>query len=305
LFWPSGVIAAWKKPLKETLNPLLHAHKVAVLTGDNEFAALNANLYCFNKAWSGSSLVEVHKELSKYRSWMQSQKQEPGLKFSESFFHMVHILMGKTEDPTSVTVFDGQIKHAKEKNNVVVESGACKYKVIVSYLFNNCEIRDAVIQPCKQSATADSFVAILQTFQALFCLRNARAGYKKRKSLRMARTLMGTLKQYSVKSPHNFSDKVLLVEAELFSVLGKCDEAYEKFTCAIAMASNSGFTWSHALALERVAWHLLRQPNPDVALAESFFDQACVKYDEWGAFAKAEALRLEVSSIFGPMKANA
>ena len=104
------------------------------------------------------------------------------------------------------------------------------------------------------------------------------------------------------KSPHNFSDKALLLEAELLSVLGKSDKAYQKFVCATAVAAASGFTSIHAVALERVAWHVFRQSNADIALAESYFRQASEKYQEWGAYAKADDLQNEVAGMFEQMQ---
>jgi predicted ATPase len=51
-----GCIHAWKRPLRDALEPLLHAHRVGMQTGDMEYASLNANLYCFRAMDAGISL---------------------------------------------------------------------------------------------------------------------------------------------------------------------------------------------------------------------------------------------------------
>jgi predicted ATPase len=42
-----GCIHPWKRPLRDSLEPFLHAHRIGMQTGDMEFSSLNANMYCF------------------------------------------------------------------------------------------------------------------------------------------------------------------------------------------------------------------------------------------------------------------
>ena len=280
----------------------MRAHQVGKLTGDMEFAALCANLYCFNKTWAGPSLEIVEKDIRSFNSWMRSQKQETGLRMSEPCLHLIHVLMGKIEDPTNTAYLDAQMEHATKTNNSMAIAGVTEQKIMIGYLFNDCGVRDEVFKKVEDCPTPDFSLALRKTFQGLFLLRLARSGYKKRKCLRHAGKILRWLQDMSEKSPHNFADKALLMEAELLSVIGKSDKSYEKFTCAIAMAAASEFTCIHAIALERVAWHVFRQPDADVAEAESYFNQACEKYEQWGAHGKVEDLRNEVASIFGHMQ---
>ena len=298
-----GIIAAWKKPVKDTLEPLMRAHQVGKLTGDMEFASLCANLYCFNKFWAGPSLDIVEKDFKRFNSWMRSQKQETGLRMSEPCLHLLQVLTGKIEDPTNTAYLDAQMEHAAKTNNSMACAGVAEQKIMIGYLFNDCGLgRDEVFQEFEDCPTPDFSLVLRKTFQALYFLRLARSGHKKRQCLRQARKILRWMQEMSEKSPHNFADKALLVEAELLSVLGKSDKAYEKYTVAIAMAAASEFTCIHAIALERVAWHVFRQPNADVAQAESYFNQASEKYEQWGAHGKVEDLKNEVASIFGHMK---
>ena len=297
-----GCIYAWKKPLKETLKPLMQAHEIGLLTGDLEFSALNANLYCFNKMWSGSTLGEVEADVFKFCNWMVARQQDSALTIAKPCLHLIHALMGKSPESSEIRKFGRFRDDAEKKSNFIVTASVCKEQMILDYLFGRYrEAADKFIEYQKGAPPNFSVVQAL-CFKGLVCLALARQGIQRRKNIRTARLAIKRLGAYAQKSPHNYSDKLFLLEGELASVLGHADEAYQKFTCAIGMAAASNFSAIHALALERVGWHVFRQPNADYSLAETYFDEACQRYEEWGAYAKVEHLKNEISSLFAPMK---
>ena len=262
----------------------MHAHRIGLLTGDLEFSAMNAHIYCFNKLWAGASLPETENDLIHFSKWMEAQKQEAALTLAKPCLFFIRVLMGKIEDPMD------------SKHSVNTE------KMIIGYLFGHFE--EAAASFVKDEKGAPPSYSLIQAmmFRGLVSLTLARQGIQKRKHMQTAVGVIKYMQKAAKKCPENYSDKLFLLEAEYASVRGKADIAYQKFTCAIALAAASGFTFIHAIALERVGWHVFRQPNADIALAESNFDQACTRYEEWGAYAKVEHLRNEVSSLFAPLK---
>jgi hypothetical protein len=263
----------------------MRAHRVGLLTGDLEFSAMNAHIYCFNKLWAGASLPETEMDLIRFTKWMEAQKQQAALTLAKPCLFFIRVLMGKIKDPM-------------DSNYVSVN----KERMIIGYLFGHYE--EAAGSFVKHEKGAPPSYSLIQAmmFRGLVSLTLARQGIQKRKHMRTAQGIIKYMQKAAKKCPENYSDKLFLLEAESASVRGKADIAYQKFTCAIAMAAASGFTFIHAIALERVGWHVFRQSNADVALAESNFDQACSRYEEWGAYAKVEHLRNEVSSLFAPLK---
>jgi hypothetical protein len=280
----------------------MRAHRIGLLTGDLEFSALNANIYCFNKLWAGASLPETEMDLINFSKWMEAQKQEAALMIAKPCLFFIHVLMGKIKDPMDSTCFDIALENAKTKKNQMLNISVSKEKMIIGYLFGH--YKEAAASFVKFEKGAPPSYSLIQALmcKGLVCLTLARQGIQKRKHMQTAKRVIKYMEKAAKKCPHNYCDKLFLLEAEYASVRGKADDAYHKFTCAIGMAAASGFTFIHAVALERVGWHVFRQHNADIVLAESYFDQACTRYEEWGAYAKVEHLRNEVSSLFAPLK---
>jgi hypothetical protein len=298
-----GVIETRGKPLKETFEPLMKAHKVGLLTGDTEFAALNANIYCFYKMWAGTSLQEVEGVMLHFKGWMKAQKHESALKFSEPCLRTVQVLMGKSSEQVDGSFLEKKLENAIASKNSSVITGVFKQRMILNYLFGN--FKEAAEAFVDTGIEPPHFGSILDlTFKALTCLALARQGIDRRAHLRTVRGAIKELQRCSKQCPQNFSDKLFLVEGELASVLGKREEAYEKLICASGMASASDFKSIDAIALERMGWHLIRLPNADIKLAQSYFDKACARWEEWGALAKAKHLREEVAFIMDPTSAS-
>jgi hypothetical protein len=281
----------------------MRAHRIGLLTGDLEFSAMNADIYCFNKLWAGASLPETEMDLIHFSKWMQAQKQEAALTLAKPCLFFIHVLMGNIKDPMDSKCFDIPLENdVTTKKNQIISVSVNKEKMIIGYLFGH--YKEAAASFVKDEKGAPPSYSLIQAvmFRGLVSLTLARQGIQKRKHMQTAKKIIKYMQKAAKKCPQNYSDKLFLLEAEYASVSGKADIAYQKYTEAAAMAAASGFTFIHAIALERVGWHVFRQPNADIALAESNFDQACTRYEEWGAYAKVEHLRNEVSSLFAPLK---
>merc|ERR1712130_1055367 len=101
-------------------------------------------------------------------------------------------------------------------------------------------------------------------------------GAQKRKNWATVNKVIGLYKKWSKDSPHNCLDKLHLLEAEKACLLGKGCDAYAKYTCAIALAGEEGFTMIQALGNECMARHLFRREDQNLAV--TYFEKAISLY---------------------------
>jgi predicted ATPase len=94
-----GCISPWRSPVRETLEPLLHAHLVGLQTGDHEFSALCANLYCFNAFDAGVPLDTIEEKWTSFQESMANNRQQALLRMAVPYMQANHHYMGLTPDP--------------------------------------------------------------------------------------------------------------------------------------------------------------------------------------------------------------
>lgn len=297
-----GCLYPWKRPITGSLEPLHHAYRIGMQTGDIEFACLCANLYCYNAVDGGVPLDVIDRTWSSFSDVMVSNKQQAVLSMVFPSVQAVHHYMGLSDDPLAakgdVLDYDEALQSAVENKRVTNIVGIKLCRMSVAYIFNaydlaaeHCvDIRDVWLIPPTFERVS------VFTMYGLVSLQMVRQGTETRKHLKLANQIIKTMKKFATHSPHNCLEKLFLLEAELASVSGKNDKAYEKYTCAIALAADSKILMMHAVANERAARHLLAIGKS--AAAEPYFHKACASYEEWKGMAKVKQLQAEIDSIY-------
>ena len=301
-----GCTYSWKKPLKDTLKPLMHAFKVGLQTGDMEAAFLCANLYCLNAYESGVPLDIIEREWSGFQETIISKRHKNMFLMTMPHLRLIHHHMGLTEDPVGADLTGfGEIETLlREKGYEMGVIAVRLSRLVLAYVFHDYDQAEGLL------GELDSIWRIPATFKkisilffgGLVALQCARLGRSVRKNLRHARRVIAEFEKYAVYSPHNCLEKLQLLKAEYASVCKKDDEAYSHYVCAIAMAKDSGFLQSTALACERTALHLYGIGKK--ADARPFFDQSCQYYQEWGGKAKLEQLQKEMDILYNGSSAR-
>ena len=87
-------------------------------------------------------------------------------------------------------------------------------------------------------------------------------------------------------SKWNYRNKVFLLQAELFSLECKNDEARAAYAAAITSARASRFIHEQGLACECAGFHCKRVGDQNQAW--DFFNQAKICYNQWGSSMKVE-----------------
>jgi len=293
-----GIIVSWKEPVRVTFAPLCRSHKTGLRTGDLEFAALAGNIALCQKIHGGPPLRQLQESATYMVEWMKSHKQFAGLKFAKANLMFFQLLLGDLNYSSSGDGGYAKILHELVDNGVAINvNGAKTYMMIIHYKFGNFKEAESCFVKDQEGEPRDFGVSAQWLYESMTRLAFARQGIKKRKNLRKVRAVIKQLKALSTKCPENLSDKVFLLQGELASVNGNYDRALSKFKLAATMAAASKFLCFEALAYERMGWLVARQPLPDLAVARSYFEQSCARYQEWEAFAKVDHLREEFSSV--------
>lgn len=154
------------------------------------------------------------------------------------------------------------------------------------------------LEMAKKSSNAEeilrsSFMVVVQyLYDAMAHLEAAHeASKKKRKYINRALTILKKLKTLASHCPSNIHHFVCLVKAELAAVNGHFEKAMHLYNEAIEHATEEGFRYVRALALERRGKALLRSSGGSAELRKEAMDsirQAREAYADWGAAAVAE-----------------
>lgn len=297
-----GCVWCWKFPLKDSMEPLLRAHRIGIQTGDSEFAVLCADLYLMNALEGGVPLDAIDREWTGFFDLMVSRRHETAIAFTLPWAQAIHHFMGYTDNPLlskgDLVDYDEAMERSVQRQAFIqVVSISCT-RMMISYVFNDYD------QAARSAETLPDLLKIPPSFErvstlfysTLTFLAVARTGKDVRRHVGKAKEAIKTFRRWATDSPKNCLDKLFLLQAELFSVLGKHSRAYEKYIASIACAKDQGFLLTHALANERAARHLYGLGRTDEAFL--FFENACKCYGEWHGHAKVTRLKAEVEELF-------
>ncbi len=118
---------------------------------------------------------------------------------------------------------------------------------------------------------------------------------KKKKSKETLRLAIADMKDAAAMSEWNFTNKLELLEAELYSFEKKSNQAIASYDASIASARNSRFTHEQGLACEKAGFHCNREKDRVRALG--YFQRARECYEEWGSTAKVDFIQNEIEKL--------
>ena len=218
------------------------------------------------------------------------------------FIQTISFCMDPSEDPLSFRgKFLDMIKQEREDFEEGRISSAVQIRanrMMVAYLFDDFETAYSLLDIFKYMDQAVPTIELVHChfIRGMVCLAMAREGKNFHAHVRIAKKTMKSLKQWSTRSPHNCLGPRFTLEGEYASLCGQVDKAYEKFTCAIALAKDAGNRFNSGVANERLGYHLLRFGQRQ--RAEIYLRSACRSYEDWKAMAKAEVLKSKMNAMF-------
>lgn len=299
-------ISPWKRPFRESQDPLKQSVTIGLEFGDIEYSMLNANLYCFTLLEEGRPLPFIQSEIQNFRDIMILQKQESALALIQPFSLFIDNLMGQKHDLVSAS---GQLRY--DRMTILARTGQLNsmhsfainfHGTVMAYLFGDYDIAYQLIFDCHnifQHPLAGFDKCSVAYWTSLVCLALAATSVGKKRStyLFQSRRYTKMLKSWVLDSPHNVLAGLSLIEAEVASITGKSKQAFAKYLVAISVAKGEALLKEECIVNERIGRHFLRLN--DFTGATPFLQRSCELYLEWGSKTKANHLKNEFSQFIG------
>lgn len=290
----------WKRPLRETLEPLRLASRVGLEVGDVEHSMLCVNRYVVHCYFAGHPLSSLEEDFVEYARQMKAYKQVNCLISFNLIGQLIHNLTGRAEDPSvlkgEIMDIDVALAETEATHSAVFQSSCVQYSAYVAYLFGDYDKAFNLEESLAHGkGFTNCFWGKVQAclFRGLSAIALAlKYPTRRKRCLRIGKDCFLEMSTWASHCPSNFRHKQKLLEAELLgtdqgadstAVLALYDEAIE-------CAGLEGVIHEEALCCERATEYLKR--IGDSAAADDYRDRASYLYLEWGATAKAAATLL-------------
>jgi len=302
----SGYINHYKEPIQLTMTQAMKGYNAAMETGDFEFAGYNAYTYNKHALLSGRSLSATEKEMNLFSEAIRQFKQETPFRYNAIFHQTALNLMGRCENPVMLTgeAYDerAMLKIHEEAND----------RLAIIY-FRFCKLMLCTFFHCPQKGIEHADLLHLEMvhfpggpmayscfyyFDSLVRLALFRVGSDSgNDDLKRIMRNQKKLKYWGDQAPVNYAQKYHLVEAELYRVQERNEQAIEHYDKAIAMARANKFVNDEALAYELAARFWISGKRAQIA--KPFFRNAYDRYLRWGATSKTSQLLEDYADLMG------
>ena len=298
-------IIHWKEHVRETLKPLLEGYQSGLETGDLEYAAYCAYIYCANSCRTDKELVEVERDLKTYGEAIRQIKQETTLTWSQILQQFILNLMGYSVNPIHLigkayNEENGLPQHEAANDGVAIFS-LYFHKLALTYLFSK------YAQAVENAALAERYLihvaaTPLEPLYHFYSSLARLATYPRSNALAQEEILKKVaacqekMNRWAHHAPMNYLHKYHLVQAETARVLGQLLEAEEFYEQAIQGAKDNDYLQAEALAYELAAKFYLARSREK--FAQTYMKEAHYCYERWGATAKVEDLETRYPQLF-------
>mmetsp|Transcript_21188 Transcript_21188/g.29964 ORF Transcript_21188/g.29964 Transcript_21188/m.29964 type:complete len:712 (+) Transcript_21188:623-2758(+) len=226
-----GLHAVYTKPWKSLEEPLLKVVQVGLVTGDIEFSTFALNGLCMLDALIGKPLFHAKERISGYVKVMAKYKQVSVHGNTIPFLQYMHNLLGLAKDPLVLSgdVMDEEVVllEARKSTNYVLSLTVMVLKLSLACILNEYKHTSDILVKRKHWK-GNGFQQMQITFWiSLASLALAHESEKNRwRHFACARESLKDMKKFSLRCPENFTNKIFLVEAEIFALKGNLDDAY-------------------------------------------------------------------------------
>ncbi|HEY9611928.1 ATP-binding protein, partial [Allocoleopsis sp.] len=295
-------IRHWKEHLGETLTPLLDAYLIGLETGDLEYAAYAACVYCYHSYVLGKELVRLEREMALYSNALKQLKQETSFYYNELCRQVVLNLMGRAEDKCRLI---GESYNEIEMLPIHREANAkniCHslyfYKLVLCYLFQDYPqaIKNAqLVEEFIDSAVGTIPLSHFYTSLVHLAIYPNVSSSEQKQILLKVKANQKKIKKWANHAPMTHLHKFYLVEAERHRILGHKAQAIDYYDRAIELAKEHEYINEEALAHELAAKFYLGLGK--VKIAQAYLLDARYCYRRWGAIAKVKDLEVRYPQL--------
>ena len=290
-------IRHFKEHAKETVEPLEHAYKVGVETGDLSYAAYCAQAHCVRAYITGFNLAQLKKKMEDYAEKIRDISQPTTLGLLQIYHQAVSNLLDPAGDPWILIgdLYDEQTQlvHHRHADNKFALHYCYFNKLILACLFEKYEeavLYSDMAAKYLDEVTSGLVVPVYHFYDSIACL-GACALFSKEKydqTISKVNKNQHRLKKWANYAPMNHLHRFHLVEAEKFRVLGDKNKALHHYEKAIQLANKNDYLQEEALANELAGKYYLQNGNEREA--KTFLNKAKKLYTMWGAIRKVKDL---------------
>jgi len=290
-------IIHWKEPLANILEPLRANYWYGLETGNIEFAAYSAQVYCYSTFYCGHNLAVVTGEMERFLDRIGRLRQDSSHHLLSIHTQAALNLYELVENPTVLT---GRVHNEPEMMRLYADTKASVatfdvylYKTMLAYLFGDYR---AARRNGKQAgqlaqwAMGNSYILIYHFYNTLTTLALAAAAARPRRKLLLREAAAGLrqLRRFARNNPALALHKLELAEAEYCRVTGRPEKAAVRYDRAADRARDQGFLNDAALACELAAGYY--EGRGRTFIGGQYLQRAYQLYGQWGAYAKVRDL---------------
>ncbi|MBF0452315.1 MAG: MEKHLA domain-containing protein, partial [Candidatus Magnetomorum sp.] len=291
----NSLIRHWKEPVSATLDHALICYKNGITSGDIEFAAMSAHVFCYMAFHLGRDLVGLEKDMKKYSETIASLHQQKFHLDNEVNRKCVLNLMGRSahfflleNHPDAEAELLDRLLASKDQKSIF---SFYFNKLILAYFFH--DFQQAVDHADHARGYLEGVIGLYlyplfifyDSLARLAVFTSVNQVYQKR-YLKIIRANQKKMKRWAAHAPMNHMHKYYMVEAEKHRVMGQDVQASDFYERAIQMAQTYQFIHEEALGYELAAKYYLLKGKSDLAKKSLFHARHC--YMQWGAMAKVD-----------------
>ncbi len=303
----NGLVRHWKEHIREALPSLLEGYQSALETGDLQYVAFGARMYCSRAYLVGMELHDLEMKIAQYNEVMVRLKQITALNVNAILQQVVFNLLGRSEIPYHLSGEyyneDKMLPLHYEANDRGALFALYFHKLVLGYLFQayslayeSAKIGEDYIDTAKGTPFGPVFYFFDSLVRLAMFTSNDIEAEKQANLLEKVTANQGKMKNWADHAPMNYGHKFYLVEAEKARVLGKDQDAREYYYQAITLAQKNEYPNEEALANELAGQFYLSQGQR--ALAHHYIYEAYYVYQRWGALAKLDNLTRRYPDVF-------
>jgi len=286
-------VKPWKDDSREAIPYFLEGYQIGLETGDLEYAAFNAMIYCIFSFFGGRELSVVEQDMAKYGDVIRKLKQERHLHQHELIRQTLLNLKEGAQNPCLlVGTHYNETKMLGELSKVNDRTSIGILYICKSYL---CTLFHAYPEAVTNALMAEKYIDALtgtmylpmHYFYYSLALLGCYDKYSKKEQKRALKQVASNqkkMKTWADHAPSNFQEKFCLVEAERARLQGKVGQAIAYYDQALALARQYGYANQEAFANELTARFYLAQEKHKIA--QLYLLEARYRYLKWGAAAK-------------------
>ena len=274
---------------------MLDAYLIGVETGDLEYAAFSAGVYCYYSLVMGKELTRLEREMAMYSNVFRQLNQETFFYYNQLQRQVVLNLMDRAENKCRLIgeSYD-EIKILPihlEANTKNICHSLYFFKLYLGYLFQdyqqaleNAALVEENIDNAIGAVPLSHFYNSLVHLAIYFDVSK----FEQKRIIKKVESNQKKIKKWASSAPMNHLNKFYLVEAERYRVLGHKDKATDCYDRAIELAKEHEYINDEALAHELAAKFYLALGKAKIAQVYMLDARHC--YRQWGAVAKVKDL---------------